>query len=70
MQDRRQGSVQCLFRNRDGAGTFIDKLWQATESVYLECLKIMLEYLILSDNLTISLDTFHKRMWRWNPRAQ
>ena len=48
--------------HRGSDGTFIDLLWRATEAVYLECSKIVMEYFVLSDMATASLDAFHKRM--------
>jgi hypothetical protein len=48
--------------HRSSGGTFIEMLWRATEPIYSECSKTIMEYCVLSDSVTISLDAFHKRM--------
>jgi hypothetical protein len=47
---------------RESTRTFVDQLWRATESIYLECSDIMLQYIALSGNPTVGMDAFHKRM--------
>ena len=48
--------------SRTAQCSFLDKLWRATEKIYLQCSKLMIAYIVLSESPTVSVDAFHKRM--------
>ena len=47
---------------RSSAGSYSEALWKATHVVYMQCVKVVTAYMILSKPSSVSLDAFHKRM--------